>query len=89
MQCTGEEQKTQHAVHQCLVEVDLQNEALDGLLEPREPELREDDETHRHRQRYEHQPDGRRQLDVSVVDVAENRGNSDQNGRYVEYAHIH
>jgi hypothetical protein len=83
-----EQQKAQHPVQQRLAEIDALHERSGVSLHARcQPELGQGEERRRSDQRNEHQPDGRGQAQIAVVQIAERRGQRQKHRNDVEQAH--
>ena len=90
VQCAREQQQAEQPVHQCLVEIDLPQEALDvGLQLEARNEVLERDDDERADEGDEQGTAGRRQVQQPVIHVAGHRGDRDQNGGGIKDTHDH
>jgi len=86
VQRPGEQQETEQAVHQGLVEVDARDDRFRLPLHFGKPQS-EQNQSEGKQQSNDHQPDGRRQPEPTVIDVAEQSRQSDQQRDDLEKIH--
>tara|TARA_B110000879_G_scaffold44272_2_gene62633 strand:- start:19748 stop:20344 length:597 start_codon:yes stop_codon:yes gene_type:complete len=79
MECAGEEEVAEHAVHECFVEVDGFYEGFRGVIEGGD-ELAYCDHDEAHDEGDEHDSDGDGELYPAVVDVGEECREGEQDG---------